>query len=183
MFVSPLHSPDLNPAHDLLNQAGYREGITVGKESALQEGFDAGFAQVGVHLGRELGQLRGRASALLSLLGATSAEDVTSGLLAEARDIAAKLAEVRFTDIAPRDIEAEQHAREHLETYGVEDEEMEVVAEELQAKRGMERLEDLLSGMSTGEDGERKANRPGVEDVRRLEGRLDALIGTLGLSV
>jgi hypothetical protein len=37
---------------------GYREGITAGKESALQEGFDTGFASVGAPLGRDIGFIR-----------------------------------------------------------------------------------------------------------------------------
>lgn len=58
----------LSPRNHLLDkssQAGYREGITAGKESALQEGFDAGFAKTGGPIGRELGLLRGVANALL----------------------------------------------------------------------------------------------------------------------
>ncbi|KAG8714075.1 hypothetical protein FRC09_018034, partial [Ceratobasidium sp. 395] len=47
--------------------AGYREGITAGKESALQEGFDDGFASVGASLGRQLGVLRGMANAALAV--------------------------------------------------------------------------------------------------------------------
>ncbi|KAH9022309.1 hypothetical protein EDB85DRAFT_2293221 [Lactarius pseudohatsudake] len=45
--------------------AGYRDGISSGKEAALQEGFDAGFARTGAPRGRELGVLRGLAAALL----------------------------------------------------------------------------------------------------------------------
>ncbi|KAF7297305.1 Yae1-N domain-containing protein [Mycena indigotica] len=107
--------------------AGYREGITAGKESALQEGFDAGFAQVGVPLGREIGHLRGIVSAVISFLQSTFCERADKdALLAEAREISASLADVRFSDIAPRDLEAEAHAREHLaldndDEYGVDE--------------------------------------------------------------
>jgi len=48
-------------------QAGYREGVTAGKTSALQEGFDAGFAESGVPLGRQVGHARGMATALAGL--------------------------------------------------------------------------------------------------------------------
>lgn len=51
-----------------LLQAGYREGITAGKEEALQEGFDAGFAEFGAPVGKEIGVLRGMSAALLVFL-------------------------------------------------------------------------------------------------------------------
>ncbi|KIM78529.1 hypothetical protein PILCRDRAFT_98408 [Piloderma croceum F 1598] len=116
---------------------GYREGITAGKESALQEGFDDGFAHVGVPLGHELGILRGIASALYSFLSSTSpAQDP---MVVEARDIASLLANIRFTDIAPRDLEAEEHARQHLEA----DDNTLDMNEEVEEKRRMEELEDI----------------------------------------
>ncbi|KDN52144.1 hypothetical protein K437DRAFT_293223 [Tilletiaria anomala UBC 951] len=43
---------------------GYREGITAGKLSTLQEGFDEAFADIGVPLGRRLGSLKGRLDVL-----------------------------------------------------------------------------------------------------------------------
>ncbi|KAF8999195.1 hypothetical protein BDZ89DRAFT_1051351 [Hymenopellis radicata] len=95
---------------------GYREGIIAGKESVLQEGFDAAFAQTGVPLGHQLGILRGTASVLVSVL---SKQQGSSALLDDARSISSALANVRFSDIAPRDLEAEEHARQHLETEGV----------------------------------------------------------------
>ena len=49
-------------------QTGYREGITAGKLSTLQNGFDHGFNEVGAFLGREVGHLRGQIAALLLLL-------------------------------------------------------------------------------------------------------------------
>ncbi|ETW81528.1 hypothetical protein HETIRDRAFT_247413, partial [Heterobasidion irregulare TC 32-1] len=119
--------------------AGYREGITAGKESALQEGFDAGFAQIGVPLGRELGIMRGLAAALQHFLNTLPQSEATAAHMTEARDISTQLAEVRFADVAPRDLEAEQHAREHLTTYG---EEMDG-NEEVEAKRKVEQLEDM----------------------------------------
>ncbi|KAJ8506951.1 hypothetical protein ONZ45_g10620 [Pleurotus djamor] len=125
---------------------GYREGITAGKEAALQEGFDDGFANVGVPLGRELGLLRGLASALLSFVSdsADNAEQDRSTALISAKEIVSGLGQVRFADIVPRDLEAEQHAREHLDAEG----EALDTNEELQEKRDMEGLEDLLAGMS-----------------------------------
>ncbi|OAV96902.1 hypothetical protein PTTG_26182 [Puccinia triticina 1-1 BBBD Race 1] len=46
---------------------GYREGIHKGKDAAIQEGFNNGFA-AGAQRGKRLGSLRGRASATLNIL-------------------------------------------------------------------------------------------------------------------
>ncbi|TFY74295.1 hypothetical protein EWM64_g9718 [Hericium alpestre] len=67
--------------------SGYREGITAGKEDALQEGFDAGFAEVGVPLGQELGLLRGLASALQSFLAPMPPTSVVASSRAEGEGI------------------------------------------------------------------------------------------------
>ncbi|GLB44173.1 putative essential protein Yae1, N terminal [Lyophyllum shimeji] len=133
---------------------GYREGITAGKEASVQEGFDAGFADVGVPLGRDLGLVRGHSSALLSfLISAPSAatlglsDDEKEALMQEAREIVTLLGNIRYSDIEPRDLEAERHAREHLEAEG---EEMEV-SEEIEKRKQMEGVEDMLASLSTGE--------------------------------
>ncbi|SAM84378.1 uncharacterized protein UBRO_05619-A [Ustilago bromivora] len=60
-----------------LHDTGYREGITAGKLSTLQQGFDTGFNEVGALLGRQLGQLRGQVAALL-FLTSTPIPDPTS---------------------------------------------------------------------------------------------------------
>ncbi|KAK0189685.1 hypothetical protein F5146DRAFT_1139093 [Armillaria mellea] len=112
---------------------GYREGITAGKEAALQEGFDAGFAQVGSPC-------------------------------------------IRFSDIAPRDIEAEEHAREHLEDSVSE-------PEEVEEKRKIEDLEDMLNRLSAGKSITADEGRPTLEDLQRLKDRLKALMERLSLEV
>lgn len=67
-------------------------------------------------MGRELGAIRGMASALLVFVTSRSPETSEERSLAiEARDIVSQLSSIRFTDIAPRDLEAEEHARQHLE--------------------------------------------------------------------
>ena len=67
-------------------------------------------------MGRELGAIRGMASALLVFVTSKSPETSEERSLAiEARDIVSQLSSIRFTDIAPRDLEAEEHARQHLE--------------------------------------------------------------------
>ena len=177
-FKSNLRILGLN----VLTEAGYREGITAGKESALQEGFDAGFSQVGAPLGRDLGILRGIASALISFLSSPSAQGSSS--LAEARDIAAGLAKVRLSDIAPPDLEAKAHAKEHLDSLdhgrdagGVVD-----MPEELVEKKKIEELEDMLEGMNASA-GAGNLARPTVEDVRVLKERLYALCSSMAISL
>ncbi|PIL22604.1 hypothetical protein GSI_15294 [Ganoderma sinense ZZ0214-1] len=183
-------------SNDFTN-AGYREGITAGKEGALQEGFDAGFASVGAPLGRNLGILRGLAAALLAFLSHPPMAAQRGTLAEEVRGIASALSNVRLSDIAPPDLEALAHAREHLEQARIdaamgedEDDVTDPAAlnEELRAKRDMEGLEDLMAQMSSGVSGSAsgaKANpkRPTAEDVVRLKERLLAIARELGLEV
>ncbi|KAF8889022.1 hypothetical protein BD779DRAFT_1439678 [Infundibulicybe gibba] len=162
---------------------GYREGITSGKEAFLQDGFDAGFADVGAPLGRELGMLRGVASATLAYLtfpaSGVGNEMERQSMAVEARDIVSKLSDIRFSDIAPRDLEAEEHARQHL---GLEDSEMEL-NEELMDKRKMENLEDMLSTLTAGAGGGQPQARPNYKNVCELRDRLGALNERIGVQL
>ncbi|KAG5653133.1 hypothetical protein H0H81_002125 [Sphagnurus paluster] len=166
------------------SDAGYREGITAGKEASVQEGFDIAFAQVGSPLGRDIGIARGRSSALLSFLISAPpdvlglSEGAKEALVQEAREIVAGLVNIRYSDIEPRDLEAEQHAREHLEAEGQEME----VNEELEKKKNLEGVEDMLARMSAGENLDTPA-RPTLADVVRLKGQLQALASCLGLGI
>nr|CDI54423.1 conserved hypothetical protein [Melanopsichium pennsylvanicum 4] len=58
---------DTAKVENLFNDTGYREGITAGKLSTLQNGFDQGFNEVGALLGRQVGLLQGQIAALLLL--------------------------------------------------------------------------------------------------------------------
>ncbi|KAI0335828.1 hypothetical protein GY45DRAFT_1239813 [Cubamyces sp. BRFM 1775] len=174
--------------------AGYREGITAGKESALQQGFDEGFAQVGAPIGRELGILRGLCSALIAFLtrpqGSTTSPEPT---LSEVREIAKQLAEVRFSDIAPPDLEALAHAKEHLDSAAMDADEDAAdltdpakLNEEIKEKRDMEGLEDLMKQMNAGGgsgSGSAVQARPKAEDVARLKERLLGIAQGLGMSL
>ena len=180
-------------------QAGYREGITAGKEGALQEGFDAGFASVGAPLGRDLGILRGLAAALLAFLSRSSPPASSSNaLVEEVRGLASALSNVRLSDIAPPDLEALAHAREHLEQARIDsrgDDEDDLtdpaaLNEELKTKRDMEGLEDLMAQMSSasgsGPDASPKGTvtaRPTAEDVILVKERLLAITRELGLEL
>lgn len=146
----------------------------------MQEGFDAGFADVGVPTGRELGNLRGAASTIVSFLRSHSSAE--SPELDEAHNISSILLSVRFSDIAPRDLEAEQHAREHLRS----DDSGLAENEELVQKRDMEGLEDMLARLTGGvasAAGASPQGRPTKEDVAKLKQRLQALGVKLGLAL
>lgn len=143
-------------------QAGYREGITAGKESALQEGFDAGFV-VGAPIGRELGILRGISMGLLSFLTTSGEEESRVNVT---RDIVSNLGKIRLSDLAPRDLEAEEHARQHFED------------ENLAEKRKMEELEDMLAQLNSP-----SAGRPSRQDMDRLKANLQAVCENMGYKV
>lgn len=66
-------------------QTGYREGITAGKLSTLQQGFDQGFNEVGASLGRQLGALRGQLAALLLLTSSPTSTSPSSAAAAGRR--------------------------------------------------------------------------------------------------
>ncbi|CAE6415539.1 unnamed protein product [Rhizoctonia solani] len=140
--------------------AGYREGITAGKESALQEGFDDGFASTGAPLGRQVGTLRGQANALLALCTRQQLAD----LEAEVREIVQGLSRVKLSALAPPDMQAIEHAREHeSDAPDVGD---------VETNNQMGDLEDAFESLST-------SKSAGKEDVMRrsLEamGELDRL--------
>ena len=109
-------------------KVGYCEGITAGKEPASQEGFDAGFADTGAPIGRELGIPVGYCLrySLYFVYQCYKREGRVS-TLADAQEISSHLSKIRFSDIMPRDLEAEEHFRQHLEegveidVHGIED--------------------------------------------------------------
>ncbi|KAK0444740.1 hypothetical protein EV421DRAFT_2034772 [Armillaria borealis] len=144
---------------------GYREGITAGKEAALQEGFNAGFAQVGAPIGHELGLLRGIASVLAAFLSSASDSDWE-----EARSISSALSSIRFSDI---DVEAE----EHLEDGVVPG------PEKIDEKREIENLEDTLNRLSTARTIKTDEGRPTLGDFQQLKWRLKNLMEKLSLDV
>lgn len=174
--------------------AGYREGITAGKEGALQEGFDTGFAQTGGPLGRELGLLRGVASALLLHLSRPRPrtrtrtqheheephpEPESGATSANVREIVDALAAVRFADLAPpppQPLHAHEEEEEgHTHTHSVED--------SLKSGRG-----DGNGGREEGQETSSRSEGLGsvvttIEDVRALRVKLETLLGESGLKV
>ncbi|KAJ9107855.1 hypothetical protein QFC19_002761 [Naganishia cerealis] len=97
--------------------AGYREGITPGKLTTLQRGFDEAYA-ASVVPSRRLGQLRGRVAALVAFLQSRQQQgDTTNGagdadalLLQRAKEAKRLLARVRPETVLPVDEEALAHA-------------------------------------------------------------------------
>ncbi|WVN89504.1 uncharacterized protein L203_104729 [Cryptococcus depauperatus CBS 7841] len=143
--------------------AGYREGITDGKLSTLQQGFDESFAQ-SVPLSRTIGCIRGRAAALLAFLtlyppSSASVED-------ELRDLISDMSAVRRDQVLPEDEERVQHEREdHL-------------AFELDTNhyREMENLDKALDTLGKEADEEVKKDLKVLEELQKrlqdLEGRI-----------
>ena len=121
--------------------------------------------------------MRGISAAILALSNKGFLE-CDSQIIQETRTIASQLAEIRFSDIAPPDLEAEEHAREHMQSTG---EDLVMDSEELEEKRNVESLEDMLAGMSAGSRVENKPGRPTMQDFESLRRRLESVVGQLGL--
>ena len=83
-------------------QAGYREGITAGKESSVQRGFNDGYA-IGAALGRRSGIARGSLIAMLSFLTSARSlslpDDVRDSRSRDAREILALLSDLHVKGI------------------------------------------------------------------------------------
>ena len=97
---------------------------------------------------------------------------------ADAQEISSQLSKIRFSDITPSDLEAEEHARQHLEEEGVEID----VHQKIAATQDMEGLEDMLANLAAGTN-VTGTTRPSVDDVRILKGRLKVLSDRLNLQV
>jgi hypothetical protein len=149
-------------------QAGYREGITAGKEAFLQPGFDSGFAEVGAPLGRELGFLRGVVSALVWFLSSSSTPSEPSQVdaMAQVQDIRARLSNIKLSDLVSRDMEVGIHG---------------VVSDT--EKGEVDKLQEMLARLQvradagTGTDGREK------EDLGTLRKSVEALCATIGLDI
>jgi len=107
----------------------------------------------------------------------------------EIRAISAQLADIRFSDIVPRDLEAEAHAREHLADGEGDlpvnklDENGVVQDEDAVEKRKMEQLEDMMSSFGTNPAPSSHLPRPGPEDVKGIRVRLLQVARILGLEL
>ncbi|GAA5955144.1 hypothetical protein JCM3765_003207 [Sporobolomyces pararoseus] len=163
------------------SDAGYRDGITAGKNSKLQTGFDQGFA-IAAPFARELGSLRGIAASLLSLLTTASGAKHASTLLesleqssvggsvskdslvTELREIVNALGKLDANKILPIDKEAEEHAKSH---------EDEGISQHMKDRKEMREMEDMLSGI-----GGKATPSSGVEECRK---RLEGVLAVFGM--
>ncbi|KAI8815048.1 hypothetical protein BJ742DRAFT_765446 [Cladochytrium replicatum] len=80
--------------HDIHGVAGYKDGVTAGKESMLQQGFDEGY-EVGLRAAKELGRLQGQLRLLLTM------KNSESPYHAELKDVHDKLTTYSFDDVFP----------------------------------------------------------------------------------
>jgi hypothetical protein len=143
--------------HHRCGQAGYRDGISAGKEAALQEGFDAGFTDTGAPRGRELGILRGLAAALLHLSSRPAAELGQVQAQARVREIVGKLAAVRFADLVlPNEEATALHEADP---------------------------DALCATNGSGSANEVKGQCPSTDDLRTLRTQLETLLLEAGLNI
>ena len=115
-------------------------------------------------------------SAILVLLRSSTTVNEKESIQADAQEISSQLSRIRFSDIMPRDVEAEEHARQHLEEEGVGID----VHEKIAATRDMEGIEDMLSNLAAGTN-ITSTTRPSVNDVRIVKDRLKVLSDRLNL--
>ncbi|BGP39086.1 hypothetical protein JCM10450v2_003038 [Rhodotorula kratochvilovae] len=168
------------------SDAGYRDGITAGKNERLQAGFDEGFALAAPYA-RELGALRGIAASLLALLTVPSANATKhAGALvdaslaaaggapakeqavAELREIVNALARLDAVMVLPVDEEAEQHAREHAD---------EGISEVMRERREMREMEALMGGLGGKKDDGATTGEAQVAECRRRLGEVLRVFG------
>ena len=115
--------------------------------------------------------------------------EILAEALKEIRAISTQLSDIRFTDVVPRDLEAEAHAREHLADGEVDlpvnelDENGMVQDEETMEKKKMEQLEDMMSSFGTNPAPGSNLPRPGPEDVKAIRVRLLNVGRILGLEL
>ena len=115
--------------------------------------------------------------------------EILAEALKEIRAISAQLSDIRFSDIVPRDLEAEAHAREHLADGEGDlpvnelDENGTVQDEETVEKKKMEQLEDMMSSFGTNPAPNSNLPRPGPEDVKAIHVRLLNVARVLGLEL
>ncbi|WWC86924.1 uncharacterized protein L201_001803 [Kwoniella dendrophila CBS 6074] len=162
--------------------AGYREGITDGKLSTLQKGFDEGF-EISVPLSRKIGLLRGKSSALLSIATSSSSsssksstDKANTNLIEEIREINKQLNKLKRDEILPEDEERLQHEKEeHEDPNNDDDHTFELDQND---KRDLEFLENGFEniGKSSKPDaGGEKRKEDGEFIMRRLEEKLHEL--------
>lgn len=125
---------------------------------------------IGVPLGRELGVLRGTVNALLAslqlakplvFLGNLPIEDIREPILKDLQTLSRRLGNLRLKDIAPRDLQAETHARGHRD---------------IEAEETVDALANDLMGLET-------VDRPsGVQELASIRREVLGILQELGVS-
>lgn len=93
----------------------------------------------------------------------------------EVRIITSLLADIRFNDITPRGVDAEEHARQHIKVGSHS-----VVNEGVDVGTSVNELLQPIAGTSSVEV---QSDRPTMDDVKQLKKRLEDLIQRLGLTI
>lgn len=96
----------------------------------------------------------------------------------EVRLITSLLADIRFADITPRDVDAEEHARQHSNRVDGQSV-VSVVNEGVDAETRMDRPQPIVGTSSA----ETQSDRPTMDNVRQLKKRLEDLTHRLGLTI
>lgn len=184
-------------------QAGYRDGITSGKQSTLQIGFDQGFSAA-APVARKIGALRAMANGLLALfittagakhsafLDSTSAttstetpriglnEQQREELVVELRSLVSTLNKLLESTTLPPDQEAIAHSKTH------DEDPKESMSLERLEKSEMDEIQGLLGGIVVEKGNSMEVETPvkeigGDDVVRECEERLEGLLRRCGL--
>ena len=116
-------------------------------------------------MGRQLGVLRGTVHALLASLQQSKATALTGekdAIIGDLQILSQRLNKLRLRDIAPRDLQAEAHAREHrdIEAEGTDD-----------------ALANAIMELGT-------SDRPnGAQEIASIGQEVQAILQTLGINV
>ncbi|KIR68880.1 hypothetical protein I314_01309 [Cryptococcus bacillisporus CA1873] len=173
--------------------AGYREGITDGKLSTLQQGFDEAFTQ-SVPLSRRVGALRGRAAALLAFIKASSSSSSPSStpiptstsysqqaLFDDLHDYIKQISSIRRSEVLPEDLERIAHEREDhaaaasngvFELDTTDEREMDCLEKSLEMFGS-----SLDPKANQGDGGKEEGKKYEEEEIERMEAKLRELEG------
>jgi hypothetical protein len=156
-----------------------------GQQSTLQAGFDQGYSTSGAPFGRDVGNLRGVAASLLTLLTSSSSSSILLSLddmakvqaTEQVRDLVRRLGRLKLSEIAGRDEEAELHAIEHGEEI--------VVPMQVQEKRDLESLEQSMEFLGNNTAGSQlsgqSSRKDGKEELEACRIQLRQILENLGL--
>ncbi|WWC67920.1 uncharacterized protein I206_101838 [Kwoniella pini CBS 10737] len=181
----PLVNQEFTRLSNKFSDAGYREGITDGKLSTLQKGFDQGFAS-SVPLSRRVGILRGKSAALLAITSSSSSKSSspsasstnlsskpthsTTDLGESLRDLIRELGQLRRDDILPEDKERIEHEKvEHPD----DENKFELDQSDKRDLENLEKSLELMGDYANGNFGKEKED--GEVVIQRLEHKSEEL--------